>query len=119
MVCRTFEVPGTVRLSDVSRPKAGETRAEAIQRLAAKAVINGVRLVMESESEAIFATSASMPTIIYAVGAHGCTCQGFNSFGRCQHHSLYLVESGDMPTDPEPESPAAGSEAARAEYHRL
>ena len=107
-----FDVPGTVRLRDVNRPLAGETPAQAIQRLAEKAVINGIRLVMEHATEAIFATSATMPDVVYAVGPGGCTCQGYRSFQRCQHFALWAVTMGEPDNDPDG---AAVAEVARLE----
>lgn len=129
MVAAVFDVPGSIRLRDVSRPVAGETHAEAIQRLAAKAVISGVKLLMESHSEQIFATSSRMDGIIYAVGPGGCSCAGFQAYRRCQHFALWAVTMGEPDNDPDGETAAEvarlESLAARgqikttADYHRL
>jgi hypothetical protein len=71
-------------------PKAIETHAETMARLLKKAQEEGIALLMESDSEEHFATSGTMPGIVYRVSKQGCSCQGFRSFGRCKHYALFM-----------------------------
>lgn len=70
--------------------KAPETLADRLYRALQRARENGVALYMEHATEEWFATSGTMPGVCYRVSKAGCSCQGFASFGVCQHHALYL-----------------------------
>jgi hypothetical protein len=91
-----FDVPGSVRLRDVSRRPAGETNQQRIERLAAKALIEGVQLVTDPRSGLMSATSASRPGVRYALNltARTCTCDGYTSHLICKHIAYALVETG-------------------------
>ncbi len=80
-------------------------RAEDLTRLCRKAEQEGVRILVDHRTGQHVATSASDPTRCYHVDAEGCTCRGFAHWGRCKHHSLLLVELGQL--EPEPPTPAA------------
>jgi len=96
MEAPAFDVPGDVRLRDVSRPIAGETNEQRIGRLASKAVIEGVRIVREQKTGLVYATSASRSGTIYRINltARTCSCTGFDRHGICKHLCLALVEAG-------------------------
>ncbi len=77
-------------------------KAEDLHRLADQAERKGVRLLVDERTGQHVATSASDPTRCYHVDAErGCTCKGYGTWGRCQHHALLLAELGRIP-DPEP-----------------
>ncbi len=80
------------------------TRATALDfwRLAEQAERNGIRILVEPISQDHFATSATDPTIVYRVTGLSCSCKGFMTWQRCQHHALLLAELGWLP-DPEPD----------------
>ncbi|MDP9411256.1 MAG: hypothetical protein M3P70_12305 [Actinomycetota bacterium] len=61
-----------------------------------------MRILVDPRTGQHVATSASNPTHCYHVDAdRGCTCKGYGTWGRCQHHSLLLSELGLIP-DVEP-----------------
>ncbi len=78
-------------------------RAEDLARLAGQAERKGVRILVDHRTAAHVATSASDPSRCYQVDAErGCTCRGYQTWQRCQHHSLLLSELGQLP-DLEPD----------------
>ena len=75
-------------------------RAEDLRRLADRGERNGVRILVDPRTGQHVATSASDPTRCYHVSAGGgCTCKGYGTWGRCQHHSLLLSELGQIPDE--------------------
>ncbi|MDP9357810.1 MAG: hypothetical protein M3R02_21480 [Chloroflexota bacterium] len=73
-------------------------RAEDLHRLADKGEKAGVRIFVDHRTGQHVATSASDPTRCYHIDAErGCTCKGYGTWGRCQHHSLLLAELGLIP----------------------
>jgi len=84
-------------VQSVEKPK--ETHANVMARLLKKAQDEGVELLMESDSEEWFATSGTMPGVIYRVSEHGCSCRGYVAFNRCKHFALYL-DTHHRPLDP-------------------
>lgn len=98
------------QIKAVEKPK--ESLAETLYRLYRKGLEEGVTILTEGDSEKKFATSGTMPSIIYAVSETGCSCQGFRSFGRCKHYAMLLEHVGNRPPT------EAEIEAARAEYDR-
>ncbi len=76
-------------------------RAEDLARLASQGEKKGLRFLVflvDHRTGAHVATSASDPSRCYQVDAErGCTCKGFDTWGRCQHHSLLLAELGRLP----------------------
>src|SRR5687768_13952762 len=68
-------------------------------RLLKKAQAESVELLMEGDTEETFATSGTMPGIVYRVSAAGCSCQGYRSFRRCKHYALYM-DTHHRPADP-------------------
>jgi hypothetical protein len=105
MALQSFDVAGSVRLRDVARPAAGETKEQRAHRLAQKAVISGVRILTEPRSGFTYATSASDASILYRLDLvyRTCTCRGFERHGVCQHLALALVQAGEIPLEPAPE----------------
>jgi len=97
--------------SRIVKPK--ETHADVMARLLKKAQDEGVELLMESDSEEWFASSGTMPGVIYRVSEHGCSCRGYVAFNRCKHLSIYLERQGKRPPT------AAEIESARVEWDRL
>lgn len=79
----------------VEKPK--ESLADMLYRLYRKGLEEGVTILTEGDSEKKFATSGTMPSIIYAVSELGCSCQGFRSFGRCKHYAMLLEHVGKRP----------------------
>jgi len=79
--------------------KPKETHADVMARLLKKAQDEGVELLRESDSEEWFATSGTMPGVIYRVSEHGCSCRGYVAFNRCKHFALYL-DTHHRPLDP-------------------
>ncbi len=82
--------------------RVGTQQAEDLHRLADQAERKGVRILVDHCMGQHVATSATDPTTCYHVDVErGCTCKGYGTWGRCQHHSLLLAELGRLP-DPEP-----------------
>ncbi len=71
-------------------------RLEDLHRLAAKAEKGGSRILHVDGTSNHVATSARSPTC-YAVTVTGCTCKGFQAWGRCGHWALLLSELGQLP----------------------
>jgi hypothetical protein len=82
--------------------KQPESIADKLFRLYTKALEEGVQILTDGDTETKFATSGTMPGLIYCVSDNGCSCQGFASFRRCKHYALYLQVVGKRPpTDAE------------------
>ncbi len=78
--------------------RIAQTTAEDLHRLADKGEKAGVRILVDHRTGQHVATSASDPTRCYQVDVErGCTCKGYGTWGRCQHHSLLLSELGLIP----------------------
>jgi hypothetical protein len=107
MEAHEFDVPGNVRLIDVSRPAPGETPEQRIERLAQKGLISGIRMVREKRTGLLYATSASDAGTIYALNltARSCSCDGFQRHGICSHLCLALVEAGLVGCQPPAREP--------------
>jgi hypothetical protein len=87
--------------------KIAHQHADDMRRLATQAERSGVRILLERTSGQHVATSATDPTAFYAVSVKGgCSCRGYQYWGRCQHHSLLLAQLGLIP-DQDPPPPAA------------
>lgn len=87
-------------------------RAEDLRRLADQGERNGVRILFDRRHDQHIATSATHPHVCYLVDHQwGCSCRGFQHWGRCQHHSL-LSQLGMVPehaeSDPAP-PPGSGT----------
>ena len=93
--------------------KPAEPYADAVARLLQKAKDERIQLFMDGETEDWFATSATMDGVIYRVSEVRCSCQGFRSFNRCKHFSLFLEQFGKRPPT------EAEIEAARVEWERM
>lgn len=92
----TFEVPGSVRLRDVSRPAPAETPAGRMHRLAAKARIEGCQVFAVAGHDRMFAvTSGTVAGTAYAVDAliGSCTCPAGKN---CKHVAAVLAELGEL-----------------------
>ncbi len=82
--------------------RIGTQRVEDLHRLASQGERKGVKILVDPRTGQHVATSTSDPTRCYHVDVErGCTCKGYGTWGRCQHHSLLLAELGRIP-DPEP-----------------
>ncbi|MDP9358008.1 MAG: hypothetical protein M3R02_22545 [Chloroflexota bacterium] len=85
-------------MSTATTRRIAQTTAEDLHRLAGQAERRGIRILVDHRTGAHVATSASDPTRCYQVDAEqGCTCKGYGTWGRCQHHSLLLAELGRLP----------------------
>ena len=82
------DVPGDVTHRD-TRPVAGESDRERVTRLAARAVIEGVRLYGNPASPILYATSSTGRTL-YRIDPEARTCS-CRAQGMCKHLALYLV----------------------------
>jgi hypothetical protein len=80
-----------------------ETRDQMIDRLAAKARAEGIRLYCDSRDGRHYASSASNPGHLHYLTAVSCTCAGFASHGRCKHHAALLTAFGWAGTHAEPQ----------------
>lgn len=92
--------------------KSQESPADMLYRLYRKGLEEGVTILTDGDTEKKYATSGTMPSIIYAVSETGCSCQGYKSFARCKHYAMLLEHVGKRPPT------EAEIEAARAEYDR-
>ena len=68
-----LDAPDSVVRREVRLRKPAKIPTDAQQPLAAKARIEGVRHLIKSATEDIFATSSVMEDVIYRIGAHGCS----------------------------------------------
>ncbi len=95
-----FDVPGSARLRDVSRPAPGETPAQRLHRLAAKAQIEGVRVFAVAGHDRLFAvSSARIDSTAYLVEPRfgRCGCDGWKRHKVCTHLAAVLNELGELP----------------------
>lgn len=81
---------------DTVQARIERHRLEDLHRLAAKAEQGGSRILHVAGTSNHVATSATSP-IAYAVTVNGCTCRGFQAWGRCGHWALLLSELGRLP----------------------
>ena len=115
---QVFDVPGSVRLKDVSRPAQGETPAGRIHRLAAKAVVEGcVATRQDGADDRYTVTSGNSSGVVYAVdaAAGSCTCKATRP---CKHFSivaLTLIAERDRLRD----LADRGHVKSTADFHRL
>jgi len=91
-------------MDTTAKMKATETLEAARIRLAAKARIDGVRIVRDPIDGRHYATSISQPGRFHYVTLLSCDCPGFIHAGRCRHHSALLAALGQLP--PKPTAPA-------------
>jgi hypothetical protein len=98
------------QIKGVEKPK--ESPADMLFRLYRKGLEEGVTILTESADERKFATSGTMPGIVYAVSEQGCSCAGYTAFKRCKHFAMFLQEAGLRPPT-EAEIAAAAAEFAR------
>src|SRR5262245_17745392 len=77
--------------------KVGETRDQAVHRLARKAEKEGVKVFVYPRTGEYYANSVSSPGELHRVTLVSCDCQGFLYFGRCKHHSALLAELDELP----------------------
>jgi len=89
---------------------AGESEAQALHRLAARAHERGIRLIVNQVTNHHFCTSASNRDKLHAVTLLSCDCRGFITHGRCMHFALVLERYGCLPPivpDPSPDGGGA------------
>lgn len=86
----------------VTRIELVESHAETVQRLAAKARREGVRLYRDSRDGRYYASSASQPGKMHYVTGVSCDCQGFQTHQRCMHHSALVTALGWTGGEAEP-----------------
>jgi len=99
-------------MSTEARARIETQRREDLDRLARQAERAGVRILVDRRRGQHVATSASDPAVCYLVDADaGCSCLGFTSAGKCQHHSLLLAELGLIPETAEERSAALAQDA--------
>jgi hypothetical protein len=82
-----------------------ETETHAMQRLLAKARVEGVKLGKDAEGR-YWAASVSTPGVWYALTAVSCTCKGFAGHQRCKHLAALHAHLGWLKDEqPEPPTP--------------
>ena len=70
------------------------TRRQDAERLAQQARQDGTRLKRDRLTGQYFATSQSHPETLHRVSILSCDCKGFQTHGRCRHHSALLAHFG-------------------------
>lgn len=100
----TFDVPGAVTWSHVHRSRPSETWAEALHRLAAKAVISGCQVFDVNEDQtACRVTSATVAGRSYRVAiepvkrAAVCRCVAHEVNAICAHSALAVATLVGLP----------------------
>lgn len=97
-----MNIPATLTHKDVTRPAANETPAQRMTRLAAKAIIEGCRLIAvdtdRTWTSRIGVSSGSAANLYYIVDldARTCTCR---AEGICKHTSFALASLGILPEE--------------------
>lgn len=100
----TFDVPGSITLKDVSRPKPREAWPQAMHRLAAKSVIEGRQVIDVSDDETFCrVTSARFAGRTYRVWidhekrSARCECAAWEVNGICSHGALAVASTIGLP----------------------
>lgn len=89
------------RQDHLARQRIARQAAEDHHRRADQAEREGVRIMVDARTGQHVTTTASDASRCYHVSTEGCTCKGWEFWGRCRHHSLLLAELVRIP-DPEP-----------------
>lgn len=99
-----FDVPGSITLKDVSRPKPRESWPAAMHRLAAKSVIEGRTVIDVSDDETFCrVTSARFTGRTYRVWidhekrSARCECAAYEVNGICSHGALAVASTIGLP----------------------
>jgi hypothetical protein len=91
----------------VAMVRTSETREQALERLAAKAREEGVKLYQDPADGRYYASSVSTPGRRHYVTGFSCDCAGFVQYDRCKHYAALMSALGWIATaGPEPTGPA-------------